>query len=56
MYKKCYSFLAHIVDKRGKDKEIMDIPHMYDYPYIFPEDVPRLPSVRHVEFHIDIIP
>ena len=56
LHKKCSAFLAHIVDKRRKIKEIKDIPQVCDFPDVFPEDLPGIPPVRQVEFRIDLIP
>lgn len=36
LQKKYYAFLAHVVDKKSKMKELKDIPHVCDYPDIFP--------------------
>ncbi|XP_023760065.1 uncharacterized protein LOC111908470 [Lactuca sativa] len=56
LHKKCSAFLAHIVDKRRKIKEIKDIPQVCDFPDVFPEDLPGIPPVRQVESRIDLIP
>ncbi|GJT02538.1 putative transcription factor interactor and regulator CCHC(Zn) family protein [Tanacetum coccineum] len=54
--KECFAFLAHVVEKHPKVKLIQDIPIVRDYPKVFPEDFPRLPPPRQVEFQIDLIP
>ncbi|KAI3807785.1 hypothetical protein L1987_23719 [Smallanthus sonchifolius] len=54
--KKYVAFLAHVVQKDVKEKSIQDIPIIRDFPEVFPEDLPGLPPVRQVEFHIDLIP
>ncbi|KAI3717828.1 hypothetical protein L1987_69691 [Smallanthus sonchifolius] len=54
--KKCVAFLAHIVEQKGKDKSLQDIPVIKDYPEVFPEDLPGLPPIRQVEFCIDLVP
>ncbi|GJS74388.1 retrotransposon protein, putative, ty3-gypsy subclass [Tanacetum coccineum] len=51
--KECFAFLAHVVDKDPKVKLIQDTPVVRDYPEVFPEDFPRLPPPRQVEFQID---
>ncbi|GJU16344.1 putative reverse transcriptase domain-containing protein [Tanacetum coccineum] len=33
-----------------------DVPIVQDFPEVFPEDLPGLPSARPVEFQIDLIP
>ncbi|GKA51832.1 putative reverse transcriptase domain-containing protein [Tanacetum coccineum] len=44
----------------GRDKlegnKLKDVPILRDFPDVFPEDLPGLPPVRPVEFHIDLIP
>ncbi|GJT76898.1 hypothetical protein Tco_1043623 [Tanacetum coccineum] len=53
-------FLAHVTakeveDKSGK-KRLEDVPIVQDFPEVFPEDLPGLPSTRQVEFQIDLVP
>ncbi|GJR57109.1 putative nucleotidyltransferase, ribonuclease H [Tanacetum coccineum] len=54
--KECFTFLAHVVEKDPKVKLIQDISVVRDYSEVFPEDFPRLPPPRQVEFQIDLIP
>ncbi|KAI3683118.1 hypothetical protein L1987_83618 [Smallanthus sonchifolius] len=54
--KKYVAFLAHIVRKDVKEKNIQDIPIIRDFPEVFPEDLSGLPPVRQVEFRIDLVP
>ncbi|KAD6455003.1 hypothetical protein E3N88_09709 [Mikania micrantha] len=49
------AFLAHIVNKKDKEKKIEDIPIIKDFPEVFPEDLPGLPPVRQVEFRIELV-
>ncbi|GJR49852.1 putative reverse transcriptase domain-containing protein [Tanacetum coccineum] len=60
MAKGCQVFLAQISTKKEEDKsegkQIKDVPIVRDFPDVFPEDLPGLPSARPVEFQIDIIP
>ncbi|KAI3754402.1 hypothetical protein L1987_54185 [Smallanthus sonchifolius] len=44
--KKYVAFLAHIVRKDVKEKNIQDIPIIRDFPEVFPEDLSGLPPVR----------
>ncbi|KAJ0776952.1 putative transcription factor interactor and regulator CCHC(Zn) family [Helianthus annuus] len=39
-----------------KSKELQDIPIVSEYPDVFPEELPRLPPDRKVEFRIHLIP
>ncbi|GJZ46353.1 hypothetical protein Tco_0593949 [Tanacetum coccineum] len=56
----CQVFLAQISAKKEEDKsegkQIKDVPIVRDFPEVFPEDLPGLPSARPVEFQIDLIP
>ncbi|GJS91964.1 putative reverse transcriptase domain-containing protein [Tanacetum coccineum] len=40
----------------SKEKRLEDVPTVRDFPEVFPEDLPGLPSVRQVEFQIDLVP
>nr|GEZ17903.1 putative reverse transcriptase domain-containing protein [Tanacetum cinerariifolium] len=59
MAKGCHIFLAQISAKKEEDKsegkQIKDIPIVWDFPEVFPEDLPSLPPARPVEFQIDLI-
>ncbi|GKE22958.1 putative reverse transcriptase domain-containing protein [Tanacetum coccineum] len=37
-------------------RRIEDVPIVRDFPEVFSEDLPGLPSTRQVEFHIELIP
>nr|GEY61302.1 reverse transcriptase domain-containing protein [Tanacetum cinerariifolium] len=60
MTKGCQIFLAHISAKKGEDKpggkQLKDVPIVWDFSEVFPEDLPGLPLARPVEFQIDLIP
>ncbi|GJX36607.1 putative reverse transcriptase domain-containing protein [Tanacetum coccineum] len=53
-------FLAQISAKKKEDKsegkQIKDVPIIWDFPEVFPEDLLGLPLARPVEFQIDLIP
>nr|GEY33143.1 hypothetical protein [Tanacetum cinerariifolium] len=53
-------FLAHITTKEVEDKSekkrLEDVPIVRNFPEVFPEDLPGLPSTRPVEFQIDLVP
>ncbi|GJR95183.1 putative reverse transcriptase domain-containing protein [Tanacetum coccineum] len=53
-------FLAHVTAKEIEDKSekkrLEDVPIVRDFPKVFPEDLPGLPSTRQVEFQIDLVP
>nr|GEZ80019.1 putative reverse transcriptase domain-containing protein [Tanacetum cinerariifolium] len=53
-------FLAHITTKEVEDtsekKRLEDKPIVRDFPEVFPKDLSGLPSIRPVEFQIDLVP
>ncbi|GJU27281.1 putative reverse transcriptase domain-containing protein [Tanacetum coccineum] len=52
----CHLFLAHVTKKKSKEKRLEDMPVIRDFPEVFPEDLPGLPTSRQVEFRIDLVP
>nr|GEY10919.1 putative reverse transcriptase domain-containing protein [Tanacetum cinerariifolium] len=44
------------MEKKSDEKRIEDIPIVKEFLEVFPKDLPGLPSVRQVEFQIDLIP
>nr|GEZ25840.1 hypothetical protein [Tanacetum cinerariifolium] len=53
-------FLAHITTKEVEDKSekkrLEDVHIVYNFPEVFPKDLPGLPPTRPVEFQIDLVP
>nr|GFA24065.1 putative reverse transcriptase domain-containing protein [Tanacetum cinerariifolium] len=49
-------FVAHVTEKEPQKKQIKDVPVIRDFPEVFPDDLPRLPPPRQVEFRIDLVP
>nr|GEU70687.1 hypothetical protein [Tanacetum cinerariifolium] len=43
-------------EDKSEGKQLKYVPIVRDFPEVFPEDLPGLPSARPVEFHIDLIP
>ncbi|GKF96624.1 hypothetical protein Tco_0292445 [Tanacetum coccineum] len=35
------------------ERQIEDVPIFRDFPEVFPEDLPGLPPMRQVEFHVE---
>ncbi|GKC33639.1 putative reverse transcriptase domain-containing protein [Tanacetum coccineum] len=52
----CHLFLAHVTEKKSKEKRLEDVPIIRDFPKVFPEEFPGLPPLRQVEFQIDLVP
>nr|GFC12638.1 hypothetical protein [Tanacetum cinerariifolium] len=41
---------------KSKEKRLEDVLTVQDFPEVFPEDLPRLPMIRRLEFQIDLVP
>ena len=54
--KGCEAFLAHVIERKPKQKQIQGIPVVRDYSKVFHDDLSGLPPERQVEFHIDLVP
>nr|GEW04139.1 hypothetical protein [Tanacetum cinerariifolium] len=52
----CQVFIAQVMEKKSDERRLEDIPVVRDFLEVFPKDLPSLPSVRQVEFQIDLIP
>ncbi|GJT12791.1 putative reverse transcriptase domain-containing protein [Tanacetum coccineum] len=52
----CQMFVAHVTEKKSKEKRLEDVPVIHDFPEVFPDDLPGLPPPRQVEFRIDLVP
>nr|GEX64637.1 hypothetical protein [Tanacetum cinerariifolium] len=49
---KCYAN-KHLIEK--SEKRLKDVPVICDFPKVFPDDLPGLPSPRQVEFKITLV-
>ncbi|GJW88380.1 putative reverse transcriptase domain-containing protein [Tanacetum coccineum] len=54
--KGCELLLAQVTKQESKEKRLEDVPVIRDFPKVFPDELPRLPPPRQVEFRIDLIP
>nr|GFA89252.1 putative reverse transcriptase domain-containing protein [Tanacetum cinerariifolium] len=52
----CEGFLARIHDTTSKVPSIHDQPIVSEFSDVFPDELPRIPPVREVEFNIELIP
>nr|GEV73412.1 putative reverse transcriptase domain-containing protein [Tanacetum cinerariifolium] len=52
----CHLFLAHVTEDKSKKKQMEDVPVIYDFPEVFPGELPGLPPPRLVEYRIDLVP
>ena len=53
--KGCQGFLAYVVCNENEVR-LEDIPIVTNFSVVFPNDLPRLPPDREVEFTIDLVP
>ncbi|KAD4385781.1 hypothetical protein E3N88_25950 [Mikania micrantha] len=49
------SFLAYVIDNEKVVQKLEDVPIVREFPDVFPDDLPGIPSDRDVEFRIDLI-
>ncbi|GKC67942.1 putative reverse transcriptase domain-containing protein [Tanacetum coccineum] len=58
--KGCPIFLAQVTKKeteeKSEEKRLEDVLTVRDFSEVFPEDLPKLPSTRQVDFQIDLVP
>ncbi|GJY72439.1 putative reverse transcriptase domain-containing protein, partial [Tanacetum coccineum] len=52
----CHLFLAYVTEKEKSEKCLEDVLVIYDFPEVFPDDLPGLPPPRQVEFKINLVP
>ncbi|GJR16998.1 reverse transcriptase domain-containing protein [Tanacetum coccineum] len=52
----CQVFIAQVMERKSDEKRLEDIPVVKEFPKVFPEDLPGLPTILQVEFQIDLIP
>nr|GFB30321.1 putative reverse transcriptase domain-containing protein [Tanacetum cinerariifolium] len=52
----CEGFLATIHDTTSDVPSIHDQPIVFEFPNVFPDELPGIPPVREVEFNIKLIP
>nr|GFC04393.1 putative reverse transcriptase domain-containing protein [Tanacetum cinerariifolium] len=51
-----YLFVAQVVEKEPTERRLEDVPVIYKFPDVFPDDFPGLPPPRQVEFEIELVP
>ncbi|GKD52425.1 putative reverse transcriptase domain-containing protein [Tanacetum coccineum] len=47
--------MAKKTDDKSEEKRHEDVPIVWDFPEVFPKDLPGLPPTRQVEFQIDFV-
>ncbi|KAA3473168.1 hypothetical protein EPI10_023570 [Gossypium australe] len=56
VHKGCEAYLAYVSVSDSGDSSVKDIRTVKDFPDIFPEELPGLPSDREVELGIELLP
>ncbi|GJW47818.1 putative reverse transcriptase domain-containing protein [Tanacetum coccineum] len=60
MEKGCQVFLAQVTKKeteiKSQEKRLEDVPIVWKFTEVFPEDFPRMPPARQVKFQINLVP
>nr|GEV07999.1 reverse transcriptase domain-containing protein [Tanacetum cinerariifolium] len=46
---------AYLTEKKPKEKQLEDVLVIRDFPEVFTDDMPRLPSSRQIKFRIDLV-
>ncbi|KAA3470967.1 Retrotransposon protein [Gossypium australe] len=49
------AYLAYVLNTKVSEIKIESVPVVYEYPDVFPEELPGLPPIREVEFAIDLV-
>ncbi|GJY38352.1 putative reverse transcriptase domain-containing protein [Tanacetum coccineum] len=48
----CHLFLAHVTEKKPKEKRLEDMPVICNFPEVFPDDLPGLPPSRELSVQL----
>ena len=49
-----WAILTCAVNTKGKEKIIVTVPIVKEFPYVFPEELPGIPLLRAVDFIIEL--
>ncbi|KAA3470456.1 Retrotransposon protein [Gossypium australe] len=52
----CEAYLAYVLDSKIAESKIEQVPIVKEHVDVFPEELPRLPPTREVEFVIKLVP
>ena len=56
VFNRCEAYLAYVIDTVKARPSVSDIPIISDFPDVFPEELPGLPSQGEIKFAIDVVP
>ncbi|KAA3481074.1 vacuolar protein sorting-associated protein 35B-like [Gossypium australe] len=48
--------LGYVLDTKVSELKIESMPVVYEYPDVFPKELPGLPPIREVEFEFELVP
>ncbi|GKD95260.1 putative nucleotidyltransferase, ribonuclease H [Tanacetum coccineum] len=48
----CHLFMAHVTEKKPKEKRLEDVPIIRDFPEVFPDDLSGLPPSRQLSVQL----
>ncbi|XP_024964467.1 uncharacterized protein LOC112504752 [Cynara cardunculus var. scolymus] len=54
--KGCETYLAYVINAKMEKGSIEEVPVVWEFPYVFPDDLPGVPPERQVEFRIELTP
>ncbi|PPS01090.1 hypothetical protein GOBAR_AA19574 [Gossypium barbadense] len=56
MRKGCEAYLAYVMNTELPQLKFESVPIVFEFPDVFPEELPGLPPNREIEFAIDLLP
>lgn len=54
--KGCFYHIVRVKNTSSETPSLESIPIMNEYSDVFPEDLPRIPSEREIDFGVDLLP
>ena len=52
----CRGYLAVVRNVEAETGAVKNVPVVCEFPDVFPEELPRLPPEREIEFYINVVP
>ena len=56
MRKRCEAYLAYVMNTEMSELKLESVPIVFEFPDVFPEELPGLPPNREIEFANDLLP
>lgn len=54
--KKCSIYVAYVIDTETQESWLEDTTIVYKFPYVFLDELPKIPPNREIEFSIHLVP